>query len=55
MVDATDAGLIGQLDRALILVGLARAFRRSEQVALDFEDCAFGKDGLVVKLRKFGH
>ena len=52
MVDATDAGLIGLRDRALILLGFAGAFRRSELVGLDVEDCAFGKDGLTVTLRR---
>ncbi len=52
MLDATDAGLIGVRDRALILLGFAGAFRRSELVALDIEDCAFGKDGLTVRLRR---
>jgi integrase len=52
MVDATDAGLIGARDRALILLGFAGAFRRSELVGLDVEDCAFGKDGLTVTLRR---
>jgi integrase len=52
MVDATDAGLIGTRDRALILLGFAGAFRRSELVASDIEDCAFGKDGLTVTLRR---
>jgi len=52
MVDATDAGLIGVRDRALILLGFAGAFRRSELVGLDTEDCAFGKDGLTVTLRR---
>jgi site-specific recombinase XerD len=52
MVDATDTGLIGARDRALILLGFAGAFRRSELVALDIEDCAFGKDGLTVTLRR---
>jgi integrase len=52
MVDATDAGLIGVRDRALILLGFAGAFRRSELVGLDAEDCAFGKDGLRVTLRR---
>src|SRR5438128_978734 len=42
MVAATDAGLIGARDRALILLGFAGAFRRSELVGLEFEDCAFG-------------
>lgn len=52
MVDATDTGLIGTRDRALILLGFAGAFRRSELVAFDLEDCAFGKDGLTVTLRR---
>lgn len=52
MLDATDAGMIGQRDRALVLLGFAGAFRRSELVKLDVEDCAFGKDGLTVTLRR---
>jgi integrase len=52
MVDTTDAGTIGARDRALILLGFAGAFRRSEVVGLDVEDCAFGKDGLTVTLRR---
>ena len=52
MVDATDAGIIGTRDRALVLLGFAGAFRRSELVALNVEDCAFGKDGLTVNLRR---
>ncbi len=52
MVDATDAGIIGVRDRALILLGFAGAFRRSELVGLDVADCAFGKDGLTVTLRR---
>jgi len=52
MVDATDSGLIGTRDRALILLGFAGAFRRSELVALDLEDCTFGKDGLTITLRR---
>lgn len=52
MVDATDAGIIGTRDRALILLGFAGAFRRSELVGLDVEDCAFGKDGLTITLRR---
>ncbi len=52
MVEATDGGLIGARDRALILLGFAGAFRRSELVALDIEDCIFGKDGLTVTLRR---
>jgi integrase len=52
MVDAADAGLIGARDRALVLLGFAGAFRRSELVGLDVEDCTFGKDGLTVTLRR---
>jgi site-specific recombinase XerD len=52
MVNATDAGLIGTRDRALVLLGFAGAFRRSELVGLDVEDLAFGRDGLTVTLRR---
>jgi site-specific recombinase XerD len=52
MIGATDAGAIGARDRALILLGFAGAFRRSELVGLDADDCAFGKDGLTVTLRR---
>ena len=52
MVEATGEGLIGLRDRALVLRGFAGAFRRSELVALDLEDCDFGKDGLTVMLRR---
>jgi site-specific recombinase XerD len=50
MLDATDVGTIGARDRALILLGFAGAFRRSELVGLDVADCVFGKDGLTVIL-----
>jgi integrase len=52
MLDSTDAGIIGARDRALVLLGFAGAFRRSELVSLDVQDCAFGKDGLTVTLRR---
>jgi len=52
MVAASDSGPIGARDRALVLLGFAGAFRRSELVALDVEDCAFSKDGLTVTLRR---
>jgi len=52
MVDTTDVGIIGIRDSALVLLGFSGAFRRSELVALDVADCAFGKDGLTVKLRR---
>ena len=52
MVDTTDVGTIGIRDRALILLGFAGAFRRSELVGLDVDDCVFSKDGLTVTLRR---
>jgi integrase len=52
MVDATGAGLIGIRDRALVLLGFAGAFRRSELVGLNVDDCVFSKDGLTVTLRR---
>ena len=52
MVEAAGTGLIGLRDRALILLGFAGAFRRSELVGLDIKDCIFGKDGLTVTLRR---
>jgi integrase len=44
--------LIGVRDRALLLVGFAGAFRRSELVSLDVADVTFGADGLTVQLRR---
>jgi site-specific recombinase XerD len=52
MVAMTDAGLIGVRDRAMVLLGFAGAFRRSELVGLNVEDCEFGKDGLTITLRR---
>src|SRR5260221_11116291 len=39
-------------DRALLLVGFAGAFRRSELVALDVADLEFSSAGLAVTLRR---
>src|ERR1041385_9302075 len=52
MIAATGAGLIGARDRALILLGFAGAFRRSELVSLDITDLDFSRDGLTVTLRR---
>lgn len=53
MVDALPAGPLGAVrDRALLVVGFAGAFRRSELVALDVSDVAFTADGLVVTVRR---
>jgi integrase len=52
MVDNLRPGVIGTRDRALLLVGFAGAFRRSELVALNADDVQFTSDGLVVTLRR---
>jgi integrase len=52
MADAAEGGLIGARDQAIVLLGFAGAFRRSELTGLDLEDCAFGRDGLTITLRK---
>ena len=39
-------------DRAVLLIGMAGAFRRSELVALDVADLSFGEKGLDVVIRK---
>ena len=52
MVRNLRRGVIGIRDRALLLVGFAGAFRRSELVALDFADLRFTSDGLVITLRR---
>src|SRR6266849_4118980 len=44
--------VIGVRDRALLLVGFAGAFRRSELASLDVADVTFGGDGLIVQLRR---
>lgn len=44
--------LRGLRDRAIILLGLATASRRSELVGLDVEDLAFVENGLEVRVRR---
>jgi integrase len=45
------AGLLGVRDRALLLLGFAGAFRRSELAGLEVGDLAFTAEGLEVALR----
>ncbi len=52
MVATCGDGLLGTRDRALLLLGFAGAFRRSELVGLDVADLDFGRDGLTVTLRR---
>lgn len=51
MTDTCGPGLLGTRDRALLLLGFAGAFRRSELVGLDVEDLDFTTDGLIIVLR----
>jgi integrase len=44
-------GVIGVRDAAILLVGFAGAFRRSEIVNLEFGDLAFVQQGVVIHLR----
>ena len=52
MVRGLPATLTGTRDRALILLGFAGAFRRSELVSLNVEDLTITRDGIVVLLRR---
>lgn len=45
-------GLIGLRDKALLLIGFAGAFRRSELVAIELEDIRFVPEGLVIRIRR---
>jgi site-specific recombinase XerD len=51
MVAIAPEGLAGLRDRALLLVGFAGAFRRSELVALDVADIAETATGLLMTIR----
>lgn len=52
MVEALPPTLRGRRDRALLLLGFAGAFRRSELVSLDVVDVEQTDEGLVVRLRQ---
>lgn len=45
-------GLRGTRDRALVLLGFAAAFRRSELVSLNVEDLTWSDRGLAIRVRK---
>jgi site-specific recombinase XerD len=52
MLDALPNDVRGVRDRAILLLGFAGAFRRSELASLDVADLAFSPDGLRVLLRR---
>lgn len=52
MVEALPDTVAGRRDRALLLVGFAGGFRRSELAALNVGDVLPIEDGLVIKLRR---
>ncbi len=52
MIDLLPDNFQGLRDRALLLVGFAGAFRRSELVGLDIADLDFSPEGLVVTIRR---
>lgn len=52
MIGTLPDSLLGCRDRALLLVGFAGAFRRSELVAFDVRDVQFVREGAVLQLRK---
>lgn len=52
LVAGLASDLCGARDRALLTVGFAGAFRRSELVALDVEDLTFSARGVEVRIRR---
>lgn len=51
-IDTLPDTLIGKRDHALLVVGFAGAFRRSEVVALMIEDIQTTREGLIVTVRR---
>ncbi|MBV9598133.1 MAG: site-specific integrase [Chloroflexi bacterium] len=52
LVSLLDQSPVGLRDRALLLMGFAGAFRRSELVGLDVDDLEFTPGGIRVELRR---
>lgn len=52
IVDGLPDSLMGTRDRALLLVGFAGGFRRSELVSLDVADVVFVPEGMLITLRR---
>ena len=51
-IDALPDTLLGKRDHAILVIGFAGAFRRSELVALTMEDIQITGEGLIVTLRR---
>jgi len=51
-VDSLEDNLQDTRDKAVILVGFAGAFRRSEIAALDVDDIEFGPQGMVITVKQ---
>lgn len=52
MIARLPEGLLGVRDRALLLIGFAGGFRRSELTGLDVDAVEITRDGLVVTIRR---
>jgi integrase len=52
MLKTLPDGLTGSRDRALLLIGFAGAFRRSELVAIEWGDVEFREGGVVITVRR---
>jgi integrase len=52
ILDATGAGMKASRDRALLLIGFAGGFRRTELVGLDVGDVEPVKQGIVITIRR---
>jgi site-specific recombinase XerD len=51
MINTLPDNLLGIRDRALLLVGFAGGFRRSEIVNINIEDTSFSREGLTIIIR----
>jgi len=52
MIENIPDSFIGCRNKALLLIGFAGAFRRSELINIQLNDLSFNESGLVVKVRK---
>lgn len=52
VIDQTPPTFLGRRDGALLLLGWAGALRRSEVVAIDYEDIEFRPEGMAITIRR---